>query len=42
MDVYEAISLIRSLEELKILQEITGSARGRVYVFGEYLNLYRS
>jgi Fic family protein len=37
-----AYKLIRSLEELKILQEITGTARGRVYVFGEYLNLYRS
>ena len=37
-----AYKLIRSLEELKILQEITGTARGRVYVFREYLNLYRS
>lgn len=37
-----AYKLIRSLEELKILQEITGTARGRVYVFGEYVNLYRS
>ena len=37
-----AYKLIRSLEELNILQEITGTARGRVYVFGKYLDLYRS
>jgi len=37
-----AYKLIRSLEELEILQEITGTARGRVYVFGKYLDLYRS
>jgi len=37
-----AYKLLLSLEELKVLQEITGSARGRVYVFTEYLNLYRS
>ena len=37
-----AYILIRSLEELEILQEVTGTARGRVYVFGKYLDLYRS
>ena len=33
-------NLIADLEELQILNEITGSKRGRVYVFKEYLNLF--
>jgi Fic family protein len=36
-----AYKLIGSLEKLGILNEITGGQRGRVYVFEEYLNLFR-
>jgi Fic family protein len=36
-----AYRLISSLEKLGILNEITGGQRGRVYVFEEYLNLFR-
>lgn len=33
-------NLIDDLEELEILNEVTGGKRGRVYVFKEYLNLF--
>jgi len=33
-------NLIADLEELQILNEITGGKRGKVYVFKEYLNLF--
>lgn len=36
-----AYKLISSLEELGILREVTGGQRGRVYIFDEYLNLFR-
>jgi len=36
-----AYKLIASLEELGILKEITGSQRGRLYVFKDYLDLFR-
>ncbi|MDB4582953.1 Fic family protein [Draconibacterium sp.] len=36
-----AYRLISSLEKLGILNEITGGQRGRIYVFEEYLNLFR-
>lgn len=34
-------SLIKDLERLKILKEITGGQRGRVYVFQNYINIFR-
>ncbi len=37
-----AYKLIQSLEELGILQEITGFERNRLYVYGEYIDLFRS
>ncbi|MEX0680818.1 MAG: Fic family protein [Balneolales bacterium] len=37
-----AYKLIRLLEELQILQEITGTVRGRLYIFREYVKLYSS
>jgi Fic family protein len=36
-----AYKLIVDLERLKILKEITGSKRGKQYVFASYLNLFR-
>ena len=35
-----AYKLLRDLEGLKILDEVTGSERGRLYVFSEYLELF--
>ncbi|SDZ76056.1 Fic family protein [Psychroflexus halocasei] len=35
-----AYNLISDLEELGILEEITGSKRGKLYVFKKYLNLF--
>jgi len=35
-------NLIADLEEVQILNEITGGKRGKVYVFKEYLNLFNS
>ncbi len=35
-----AYNLITDMEGLKILQEVTGGKRGRVYVFKQYLNLF--
>jgi len=32
--------LIEQMEELKILKEITGSQRGKIYFFDDYLNLF--
>jgi len=37
-----AYKLIESLEDLKILEEVTGAERNRQYVFSEYLDLFRS
>ena len=36
-----AYKLIVDLEKLDILKEVTGSQRGRVYVFDNYLKLFR-
>ncbi|QGY44172.1 Fic family protein [Maribellus comscasis] len=36
-----AYKLINSLEKLGILNEVTGGQRGRIYVFDEYLSLFR-
>ncbi len=36
-----AYKLIVELEKLDILKEITGNQRGRVYVFDNYLRLFR-
>jgi Fic family protein len=33
--------LINELEELKILKEITGGKRGKLYVFNDYLELFK-
>ncbi len=35
-----AYKLINALEELGIVKEITGSERGRLYMFDNYLNLF--
>ena len=37
-----ASSLIRSFEDLKILREITGRKKDRLFVFSEYLSLFTS
>lgn len=37
-----AYSLIAELEKRKILKEITGGERDRVYVFEEYINLFKN
>lgn len=37
-----AYKLISELEKIGILQEITGSGRGRVYAFKEYLDLFKN
>jgi Fic family protein len=34
--------LISDLEELKILKEITGAQRGRLYIFQDYLDLFHN
>ena len=36
-----AYKLIASLEKLEILKEITGSQRGRLYIFKDYLDLFK-
>ena len=36
-----AYKLIVDLEKLGILQEITGGKRGKQYLFGEYLQLFK-
>jgi len=36
-----AYKLIASLEQLEILKEITGSRRGRLYIFQDYLDLFK-
>ena len=33
-------SLIKDLENIGILKEVTGAQRGRVYVFDEYLKIF--
>ena len=33
--------LINELEELGVLNEITGGKRGKLFVFEDYLNLFR-
>jgi Fic family protein len=33
--------LISELEKVKILKEITGGKRGKVYLFDTYVNLFR-
>jgi Fic family protein len=37
-----AYSLLSTLEEKNILHEVTGADRNRLYVFRDYLNLFRS
>lgn len=37
-----ASSLVKSLEELNILQETTGYSRNKVYMFGGYMDVFRS
>jgi Fic family protein len=37
-----AYKLIKTLEELKILQEVTGAERNRLYIFEDYVNLFRT
>lgn len=36
-----AYKLIESLEEMNILKEITGAERGRLYLFEDYMNLFK-
>lgn len=37
-----AYKLVEDLEELNILREITGAERGRLYVFEDYVNLFKN
>jgi len=37
-----AYKLIRTLEEMDILHEVTGAERNRLYIFRDYVNLFRS
>ena len=37
-----AYKLIASLEQLEILQEITGGQRGRLYIFKDYVDLFKT
>lgn len=37
-----AYKLVKTLEEQKILREITGAERNRLYIFQDYINLFRS
>lgn len=41
VSVASAYKLIADLEKFKILKEITGSKRGKLYIFDDYLNLFR-
>lgn len=34
--------LIKELENLKILEEVTGGKRSKIYIFREYLNIFRN
>lgn len=36
-----AYKLIENLEKMKILKEITGAERGRLYLFEDYMNLFK-
>ena len=36
-----AYKLIKNLEKIGVLNEVTGGLRGRIYVFEDYLNLFR-
>lgn len=36
-----AYSLIADMEELEILEEITGGKRGKIYVYKKYMNLFK-
>ena len=37
-----AYNLLKVLEELEIVKEITGAQRGRLYAFNEYIDLFKS
>jgi Fic family protein len=41
ISIPSAYKLISELERLEILREITGGQRGRMYVFENYLKLFR-
>ena len=41
VSIRTAYNLISDLEQLGILEEVTGSKRGKVYVFKKYLNLFK-
>jgi Fic family protein len=36
-----AYALLKDLEQLKILEEVTGSQRGRIYVYADYLKIFK-
>jgi Fic family protein len=36
-----AYKLVSSLEDLDILKEVTGAERNRLYIFQDYLNLFK-
>lgn len=36
-----AYALLKDLEQLEILEEVTGSQRGRVYVYSDYLKIFQ-
>jgi hypothetical protein len=37
-----AYKLIEAMEKIEMLKEVTGGQRGRMYVFENYLKLFRS
>lgn len=41
VSIRTAYNLINDLEQLCVLEEVTGSKRGKVYVFKKYLNLFK-
>lgn len=41
VSIRTAYNLINNLEQLGVLEEVTGSKRGKVYVFKKYLNLFK-
>ena len=36
-----AYKLLNTLEEIKVLKEVSGAQRNKLYVFNEYINLFK-
>ena len=41
LSIVTAYKIIQELENMKILEEVTGGKRGKLYIFREYLNLFK-